>query len=205
LGAEGLRHKGRITEWRDSQGFGFVTPSLGGERVFLHISAFARRARRPAQDDLVTYELTFDERRRPRASNVRFSTKVVADSESRQPSSIPLVAASGFIIVVAAVVFAGRLPFAILALYLGASAVAFAAYALDKSAARNGRRRTPESTLHLFGLVGGWPGALFAQRVFRHKSSKAEFQRVFWVTVAMNCLGLGWLLTERGSAFLAAL
>jgi uncharacterized membrane protein YsdA (DUF1294 family) len=153
----------------------------------------------------VTYELTLDEQRRPRASNVRFSTEVVADAGSRRPSAIPLVAASGFMIVVAAVVFAGRLPFAILALYLGASAVAFAAYGLDKFAARRGRRRTPETTLHLLGLVGGWPGALCAQRVFRHKSSKAEFQSVFWVTVVLNCLGLGWLLTERGSAFLAAL
>jgi uncharacterized membrane protein YsdA (DUF1294 family) len=97
----------------------------------------------------------------------------------------------GFIILVAALVFAGRLPFAILASYLGASAVAFVAYGLDKSAARAGRRRTKETTLHLFALVGGWPGALFAQRVFRHKSSKAAFQRLFWVTVALNCLGLG--------------
>jgi uncharacterized membrane protein YsdA (DUF1294 family)/cold shock CspA family protein len=205
LGTKKLKHKGRITEWRDGQGFGFITPSLGGERVFLHISSFARRTRRPLQGELVTYELAFDERRRPRASKVRFSTEVVADSETRQPSAIPLVAASGFMIVVAAVVLAGRLPFAVLALYCGASVVAFAAYGLDKSAARKGRWRTPESTLHLFGLVGGWPGALFAQRVFRHKSSKAEFQRVFWATVAMNCLGFGWLLTERGSAFLAAL
>ncbi len=46
-------------------------------------------------------------------------------------------------------------------------AVAFAAYWLDKFAARTGRWRTAERTLHLFGLVGGWPGALVAQRVFR--------------------------------------
>ena len=92
-----------------------------------------------------------------------------------------------------------------LAVYLVASAIAFVAYALDKSAAQNGRRRTPEATLHLFGVVGGWPGALFAQRVFRHKSSKVEFQRVFWVTVVVNCLGFGWLLTKKGSAFLAGL
>jgi uncharacterized membrane protein YsdA (DUF1294 family)/cold shock CspA family protein len=198
-----LRHKGRITEWRDDQGFGFVTPSLGGERIFLHIKGFARRGRRPAEGDLVTYELTLDERRRPRASNVRFSTEVVAEAVGSRPSAIPLVVASAFIIAVAAVVFAGRLPFAVLALYLGASVLAFAAYALDKSAARDGRWRTAESTLHLFGLAGGWPGALFAQRVFRHKSRKAEFRRVFWVTVTVNCLGLVWLLTEKGSAFLA--
>jgi uncharacterized membrane protein YsdA (DUF1294 family)/cold shock CspA family protein len=198
-----LRHKGRVTEWRDDQGFGFVTPSLGGERVFLHIKAFSRRRRRPAEGDLVTYDLTFDERRRPRASNATFSTEVAADAAVSRRSAVPLVAASLFIIAVATVVFVGRLPLAVLALYLGASVLAFAAYALDKSAARDGRRRIAESTLHLFALAGGWPGAFFAQRVFRHKSSKVEFQRVFWVTVVVNCLGLAWLLTEQGAAFLA--
>lgn len=108
-------------------------------------------------------------------------------------------------IALAAGVFDGRLPFGVLVLYVCASAIAFGAYALDKSAARFGRWRTAESTLHLFGLIGGWPGAVFAQRVFRHKSSKATFQRVFWVTVIVNCLVLGWLLTERGAAFLVGL
>jgi uncharacterized membrane protein YsdA (DUF1294 family) len=106
-------------------------------------------------------------------------------------------------IAVVAVVFAGRLPFGVLGLYLGASVVAFVAYALDKSAARHGRWRTAEGTLHLLGLIGGWPGAAFAQRIFRHKSRKAEFQRVFWITVVLNSLSLGGLLTERGAAFLA--
>jgi uncharacterized membrane protein YsdA (DUF1294 family)/cold shock CspA family protein len=200
-----MRQKGKITEWRDEQGFGFVAPSLGGERVFVHIKAFTRRSRRPAQGDLVTYELTFDEQRRPRASRVRYSTEVVTDAGRPRTSVIPLVLASIFIIAVAGVVLAGRLPVAVLWLYLGASMVTFGAYWRDKSAARYGRWRTAESTLHLFGLAGGWPGALFAQRIFRHKSSKAEFQRVFWATVIANCAGFGWLLTERGSAFLAGL
>jgi uncharacterized membrane protein YsdA (DUF1294 family) len=102
-------------------------------------------------------------------------------------------------------VFAGRLPRAVLTFYLGASAIAFVAYALDKSAARHDRWRTPERTLHLFGLIGGWPGALFAQRLLRHKSSKVEFQRVCWATVVLNCTAFAWLLTAKGSAFLAGL
>jgi uncharacterized membrane protein YsdA (DUF1294 family) len=58
----------------------------------------------------------------------------------------------------------------------------------------NNRWRIQESTLQFVGLVGGWPGALFAQDVFRHKSKKAEFQVTFWVTVVFNCAGLAWLL-----------
>jgi uncharacterized membrane protein YsdA (DUF1294 family) len=74
------------------------------------------------------------------------------------------------------------------------SVLAILLYGVDKSAAVNNRWRTQESTLHFVGLVGGWPGALFAQNVFRHKSKKAEFQSVFWVTVVLNCAGLAWLL-----------
>ena len=81
----------------------------------------------------------------------------------------------------------------ILILYLAASAAAFVAYGADKSAAKSGRWRTPESTLHLLALVGGWPGALIAQRVFRHKSRKASFQIVFLFTVVVNCAALLWL------------
>jgi uncharacterized membrane protein YsdA (DUF1294 family) len=55
------------------------------------------------------------------------------------------------------------------------------------TAAAKEQWRTKESTLHLFGLIGGWPGALLAQKVFRHKSRKREFQTVFWATVVLNC------------------
>ena len=70
--------------------------------------------------------------------------------------------------------------------YAGVSTVAFVAYAIDKSAAIQGRRRTPESTLHLLGLACGWPGALLAQQVLRHKTSKPTFVAVFWATVLAN-------------------
>lgn len=75
---------------------------------------------------------------------------------------------------------------AVAALYGGASVACFVAYALDKRAAGTGRRRTPERTLLLLGLAGGWPGALLAQRWLRHKSRKTAFRRRFWGSVALN-------------------
>ncbi len=42
-----MRLQGRITRWKDDQGFGFITPDGGGEPVFVHISAFASRRLRP--------------------------------------------------------------------------------------------------------------------------------------------------------------
>jgi uncharacterized membrane protein YsdA (DUF1294 family) len=54
--------------------------------------------------------------------------------------------------------------------------------------------RTQESKLHLVALLGGWPGALLAQDLFRHKSRKAQFQVVFWITFFANCGALVWVL-----------
>ena len=91
-----------------------------------------------------------------------------------------------------------NLPILFLVMYLVASSLTFIAYAWDKSAAKSGRWRTQESTLHLLSLAGGWPGALVAQKVLRHKSRKQSFQFMFWFTVAINCSILGWLLSSFG-------
>ncbi len=78
--------------------------------------------------------------------------------------------------------------------YVIASAAVFALYGRDKRAAQRGRWRTPENTLHLMSLLGGWPGALIARRVFRHKTRKQPFRAIFWATVIVNLAMLLWLL-----------
>ena len=69
----------------------------------------------------------------------------------------------------------------------------FVVYYLDKKAAIRGTQRTPENTLHLLALVGGWSGAFLAQRIFRHKTGKRSFLFVFWLTVIMNISVAAWL------------
>ena len=91
-----------------------------------------------------------------------------------------------FVAAVCGVAATGDLPAAVPALYAVASVLGFVLYRLDKAAAIRGGRRTPEDTLLVVGLIGGWPGALVAQSLFRHKSDKASFQALFWVSVALN-------------------
>jgi uncharacterized membrane protein YsdA (DUF1294 family) len=85
------------------------------------------------------------------------------------------------------VTVAGELSWWIPAAYLVLSLVTFVVYALDKSAAQKEKWRTPENTLHVLALLGGWPGGLAAQIWLRHKSSKFWFKVVFWITVLVNC------------------
>jgi len=71
-------------------------------------------------------------------------------------------------------------------------------YAFDKSAARKGKWRIPETRLHLLSLLGGWPGAYCAQQKLRHKSAKVSFKRMYWATVALNLTAFIWLFSEQG-------
>ncbi|MBX8501895.1 DUF1294 domain-containing protein [Pseudomonas cichorii] len=71
----------------------------------------------------------------------------------------------------------------VLAAYVLVSLLAFLIYRHDKRQAGNGGWRTPENVLHLTELLGGWPGALLGQQVFRHKTRKVSFQLVFWLIV----------------------
>ena len=80
------------------------------------------------------------------------------------------------------------------AVVLLASTVALAAMWRDKRAAERGARRTPEATLHLIELAGGWPGSLLAQRLFRHKTRKLSYQVVFWGCVLVNAGVALWVL-----------
>ena len=77
-------------------------------------------------------------------------------------------------------------------LYAGASALCFALYAVDKAAARAGRERISESMLLSVGFVGGWPGAIVAQQVLRHKTVKRLFRLRFWLSVAANAAIFTW-------------
>ena len=64
----------------------------------------------------------------------------------------------------------------------------------DKKRAGSGRRRVPEFNLHLAELLGGWPGALLAQRIVRHKTAKTRYQVVFWILVGLHeVASLGFL------------
>ncbi|HWT71854.1 MAG TPA: DUF1294 domain-containing protein [Oxalicibacterium sp.] len=82
----------------------------------------------------------------------------------------------------------------VLAAYGVVSAISFTAYACDKRAARKGKRRIAERTLHFLDLIGGWPGGWLAQKTLRHKCSKPSFQRMYRLSVLSNAALLACLL-----------
>lgn len=60
--------------------------------------------------------------------------------------------------------------------------VTFFVFGYDKYLARANRRRVSEKTLLNLALFGGSVGAVFAQKIFRHKSKKYRY--LFWIILA---------------------
>ena len=197
-----MRVKGKITSWNDDKGFGFITPLAGGKQIFIHISAFGNRGRRPELDEVVTYSVSSDKQGRPCATNATLAGDKLTKKEARKSNMAAIVFAVLFIVGVGLSALTGGVSRYLAIGYAALSLVTFGAYAFDKSAAQRGAWRTSEGTLLFLGLAGGWPGALIAQETLRHKSKKASFRAVFWITVLMNCAALMWLHTESGNAAL---
>jgi uncharacterized membrane protein YsdA (DUF1294 family)/cold shock CspA family protein len=200
-----MRKRGRLTEWNDDRGFGFVTSIDDQSRAFVHISAFPNVMRRPIVLDLITYETVADDRGRPQATSVEFLAPVAQKyvrSGGRQAVELPAFLPLGLLAagLVAAAVVDIRLSVWASGGYALLSAITFLAYAADKSAAQAGRFRTQESALHLLDIAGGWPGGLIAQRLLRHKTTKKSFQLAFWMCVVVNLVILVTFIGLRAAS-----
>lgn len=193
-----MEQRGTLRNWNDAKGFGFIRPDGGGAEVFAHISVM-RGARRPQAGDRVLFVPERAGGERPKAAHVRLDAGLALDDETIRQRPAPaetsrrlltdtvrqwplkLVLWLGLCLLPAwgswqlAVALAADW---LLLVYPLASLLAFGAYALDKSRALNDGWRTRESSLHMLELLGGWPGALLAQQLFRHKTRKWSFQLV---------------------------
>ncbi len=189
-----MRLEGTLTSWNDDRGFGRIESRQGGEPIFVHISAWPRGSSRPQINQPVTFEVEVGPKGK-RAKNVALvRARVPARRKERAPraqwGTATLFVIPVFLLIYLVLAVVWRLPNWVAGVYAALSMVTFFAYAQDKSSAAHGAWRTPESTLHFLSLAGGWPGALIAQQLLRHKSTKQEFRRLFWATVALNIVGL---------------
>lgn len=193
-----MRVKGKLVKWDNEKAFGFITlinlENSSNKQVFIHKSALSNRTRTPQVNDIITFSLSKDKQGRQCAKNATFTGEKLKKKQAKKISRFSLYLSSLFFIVIITAVVLQKLPFALVFTYLLISLITFITYAVDKSKAQGGHWRTPESTLHFLALVGGWPGAAFAQQLLRHKSQKREFRIGYWFTIFVNLGALSWLI-----------
>ncbi|HWP01347.1 MAG TPA: DUF1294 domain-containing protein [Methylococcus sp.] len=188
---------GELVVWKDEKGFGFIRPFAGDKDLFVHISAFRKgMSRRPQVGDIIHYRLQAAETGRGQVRHAmiegmkyeppRFGPSQI-HPEERSPYIDALVALPFMLSFWTIWRVDNPIP---LILYGFVSTLTLFFYAFDKRSSMLDRWRIPEHYLHLFALLGGWPGALLAQRQYRHKLKKSQFQTIFWLIVLLH--GVVW-------------
>ena len=184
---------GVLTEWYDERGYGFISANEDGKKIFLHIKALRENARRPKQGEIFFYKLTTDDRGRLQATDA-FQT--IFDEKQHPSFFYDLLAWLSYCWLLAVIVpllLMSKTDSTVLGVcfaFIVNSCLTAVFYRIDKFFARNKHLRIPEKNLHIWALVCGWPGALYAQHVFRHKKSKRSFMIVFYCMVAINIIML---------------
>lgn len=190
-----MQTKGKIIKWDDSKGFGFIESNTEKQEYFFHISTYEFKGSRPEVGVEVKFIESTDEKGRRHAIKVHPTNKFLKFRPALKSLLIPLL----FITTVTMACYWSYLPLVVLYLYLIISVVTFLFYSWDKYCAKHSKQRVAEITLHYLSLFGGWPGALMAQQLIRHKSIKGSFRIKFWLTVFLNLLMLGYLISPYGN------
>ena len=102
-----MDQQGRLTQWNDAKGYGFITPLSRGPRIFVHISQFQQRNRRPRLNDLLTYVIDQDEQGRLRAKEVRYQNRTQLQPVKKKSAlaALPITAAVLILLSLASIYF----------------------------------------------------------------------------------------------------
>ena len=200
-----MKSKGKVINWNDTKGYGFIEPNSGGDHVFAHVSDFKARNRRPVNGDQITCELKHEGNNRYKAININYllhEKGLYKHKYSNFRGNFGIFFVLVFFISISVAIYLDKLPLIISYVYMIMSFLTFNVYAIDKSAAKNRRWRIKESTLQFLSVCCGWPGGLIAQKLLRHKTIKQDFQLIFKVTIIINIAVLLWLQIYSGEVFL---
>lgn len=193
---------GEITSWDDAKGYGFIRYGSDAQTVFFHISGFHYATTRPKIGQSVSFycKPTVKEERQKAAKVVLRGDETFLYDDFPSDYNRPRLYSANMpkflinsLIAIAFIVCVASVSKILAGAYFAVSVVSYLMYKFDKQIAQTTKKksqeyqsRIPEKNLHILDVLGGWPGALVSRAVYKHKTSKISFIRIFWLTVAIN-------------------
>jgi cold shock CspA family protein len=110
-----MRFTGKLKTWTEDKGFGFITPTDGGQDIFVHISEYPR-GRTPTLNEMLSFEVALNPQGKKKAMRVQLAGASSAQAISGQRATRVLVSSQGppgkwgtakVFVVLAVLVFAG--------------------------------------------------------------------------------------------------
>lgn len=186
---------GKISEWNDAKGYGFITVDNYRGKIFFHISDLQGHAQRPKVNEAVHFKLT----KEPDGS------LHAVDIHRPLVYGLSLALSVWFITVLFASIYLVKYPPIVVLFYILISAITYAVYAFDRSAMYHNDWRVSEWLLHTLSVLGGWPGALMAQALLKFKTLEQPFRMIFWLTVLINFSIFVYTLTAPGAMLMSTI
>ncbi len=176
--------QGEISQWFEEDGYGYIRPELSKKHhYFFDASSVSGDVRAIFVGAEVHFEVITGDNGKPQAVNVILPAKPGAAVVLLQVlcfALVPLVLI-GWILHESPV---------LIGTYVLMSVLTYWIYWLDKQRALADQSRISGWQLHLLALLGGWPGALCAQQVLRHKTRNMGFVFSFWFIVLIHTIVL---------------
>lgn len=190
--------RGEIVYWNDDKGFGFIRYAPDQDNLFFHISAYPYHHRRPVRGEQVVFQKG-EYKGKPQATRVlpaedeaRLEEDGIVDVHDVRPHFLEALVYVLLIIVFFELLAIIAWPLALSSAMI--SVMTYVLYLIDKRAALRGGFRIPETSLLVAAMLGGWPGALLARPLLRHKTRKTRFISLFWASIVVYFFALYALL-----------
>ena len=76
-----MRFTGKLKSWTEDRGFGFITPTEGGQDIFVHVSEYPR-GRTPILNEMLSFEVALNPQGKKKAVKVRGAETTSANTRS---------------------------------------------------------------------------------------------------------------------------
>lgn len=190
-------HVARIIEWDEANGYGSLAHETG--RVFLHTRNFKHHHRIPRLGDTVLYQIGLDDRKREIAVHAVL-LRCGGLFHHLKPTWPSLL----LVMPIVAIIFAPTpYPFWYsLAYILSISIITYIVMQRTYRRSYSTHKLPPDSTLHIFELIGGWPGSYVAQHSRTMPGRRLGYRLAYWAiviiwqTAAIDSL-IDWQVSSR--------